>query len=167
MNPIIDRNGRLFGKLSLIDLVVVLVVILMAVALRVKNNSLDASNTSLGGTPITFTVEVENLPTYQANAIQVGDPIHDRDRSSGGSIGTITSIESSPAVFVDQLRDGSFAMVSNEDSVNLVVTIQGTGAILKGHYAINRIYEIGINAARVFCTPYTYFTGRVCEITAG
>ena len=164
---LLDENGRLFGKVSLIDLLVVLIVIVMAVALHVKNNRLNASNTTLGSTPITFTVIAENVPTYQANAIQVGDPIHDRDRSSGGLIGRITSIESSPAVFVDKLWDGRYVTVTNEDSVNLVITIEGSGAVLDGHYAINRIYEIGVNAARVFCNPYTYFTGKVQEIHAG
>ena len=33
---VIDKNGRLFGKVSIIDVVVVLLVIVLAVALRYK-----------------------------------------------------------------------------------------------------------------------------------
>ena len=37
---LMDKNGRLFGKISVIDVVVVLVVLVMAAALYVKNNSI-------------------------------------------------------------------------------------------------------------------------------
>ena len=61
MNKIIDQNGRLFGKVSVIDLLVVLVVLVMAFALHIKNNELDASKTSSdANVTITFTVKVEN-----------------------------------------------------------------------------------------------------------
>ena len=35
---IIDRNGRLFGKISVIDVLVIAVVLVMAAALFFKNN---------------------------------------------------------------------------------------------------------------------------------
>ena len=43
---IIDKNGRLFGKISVIDVLVILVVAVMAFALYVKNNSLSVTSTS-------------------------------------------------------------------------------------------------------------------------
>lgn len=165
MNKIIDQNGRLFGKVSVIDLLVVLVVLVMAFALHIKNNELDASKTSSdANVTITFTAKVENLSKHIADSIQVGDTVYDKDRSSGGAIGTITDIQVLPAQVTESMRDGTFVTVTNENACNLLVTIQGSGLVSNGRYSINRVYEIGINAGRNFCTPYAIFTGCVTEI---
>ena len=46
---LMDKNGRLFGKISVIDVVVVLVVLVMAAALHVKNTSLSHTSTRVPG----------------------------------------------------------------------------------------------------------------------
>lgn len=164
MNKIIDRSGRLFGKVSVIDLVVVLLVAVMAFALNMKTTDLEASKTEGSDTKITFTVLVETLPMHRVDAIAVGDKVYDKDRASGGAVGTITAIERLPAMRVEQLSNGTFAQVTDENGHNLLVTIEGTGMVVNGRYSINRIYEIGINAARNFYTGYGLFTGSVVDI---
>lgn len=164
MNKIIDRNGRLFGKVSIIDLIVVLIVIVMAFALHMKNNELDASKTTGSNTPITFTCLAENLPLNVVDAIQVGDKVYDKDRSSGGAVGTITKIEQLPASKVADLKNGTYAALTNENARNLLITIEGTGMVSNGRYSINRIYEVGVNASRNFYTSYALFMASVTEI---
>ena len=68
---IMDKNGRLFGKISVIDVLVILVVAVMAFALYVKNNTLSVTSTSAPGTTITVTVLAENLDLHVADAISV------------------------------------------------------------------------------------------------
>ncbi len=164
MNKIIDRSGRLFGKVSVIDLIVVLIVAIMAFALHIKSNELDASKTTGSNTPITFTCLAENLPLQVVDAIQVGDKVYDKDRSSGGAIGEITKIEVLPASKVVDLKNGTYAALTNEDARNLLITIKGSGMVSNGRYSINRIYEIGVNASRNFYTPYALFMAGVTEI---
>ena len=165
MSKIIDRSGRLFGKVSIIDVLVVLVVVVMAFALHVKNNALDASKTGeSSNTPITFVVEAENIPFNVIAAIQVGDKVYDKDRSSGGAIGTITAIEAVEAGKTERLDNGTYARLTNENAQNLLITIEGTGSVTEGRYAINKIYEIGVNAARNFYTNYAAFTASVTSI---
>lgn len=164
VNKVIDRNGRLFGKVSIIDVVVVLLVLVMAFALHVKNNELDASKTTGSSTPITFTCLAENLPFNVADAVQVGDKVYDKDRSSGGAIGTITAIEVLPGSKTEQLKNGTFAKLTNEDTCNLLITVEGSGMVSNGRYSINRIYELGVNASRNFYTNYALFMASVTAI---
>lgn len=164
MNKIIDRNGRLFGRVSVIDLLVVLIVAVMAFALHVKNNELDASKTTGSNTPITFTCLAENLTPQVAQAIRVGDKVYDKDRSSGGAIGTITDIQVLPAAKTEQLKNGTFAQLTNEDGCNLLITVKGSGMVSNGRYSLNRIYELGVNASRSFYTPYALFIASVTAI---
>ncbi len=162
---ILDHKGRLFGKISIIDVLVVLIVVIMAFALHMKNTSLAASKTGeAANTPITFVVEAEHVPLNVAEAICVGDKVYDKDRVSGGAIGKITNIEVLPAGRTERLTNGTYASVTSENASNLLVTIEGTGSVTNGYYAINRIYEIGLNAARNFYTSYAVFTASVVSI---
>lgn len=72
MKKIIDRDGRLFGKVSVIDILVVLLVILLAAAFHVKNTRLDASKSDGAKEDITITMLAENLPVNAAEALRVG-----------------------------------------------------------------------------------------------
>lgn len=161
---LIDHNGRLFGKISVIDVLVLAVVALMAVALSVKNTSTHAG-TAVPEQTITYTLLVSSTRNYLADSIQVGDLLFDKDHSSGGSIGTITDIQILPATVTAELNDGSIKNVPAEDSVGLLLTIEGKGLSNDdGSYFLNRVYSLGVNSARNYYTKYALFTGVVTEI---
>ena len=161
---IIDKNGRLFGKVSVIDVAVILVVAVLAFALHTKNNSLTVTATSTSGTTITFTAMAENLDMQVADAIAVGDKLYDEDHSTGGAIGTITSVEKLPAEKTEKLTSGTYVRLTNPDGANVRITVECSGIVVDGRYSINRVYELGVNAKRNFYTPYAIFEGFVTEI---
>ena len=188
MGKLIDRNGRLFGKISVIDICVVLVVLVMAMALQEKNKNLeDLNNPDTSDTsetvvedipdtsepvvedttpmiPITFTIQAESVAMNAADALVVGDLVYDKDRDSGGAIGEVIAIEKQPGGRLVQLYDGTYAIAANEYAYNLRVTIRGEGSVQDGSYLINKVYGLGVNSVRNFHTPYTNFTGSVIEI---
>ncbi len=51
-----------------------------------------------------------------------------------------------------------------EDGVNLLLTVEGRGIISDGRYLVNRVYDLGVNSARNYHTPYAQFTGTVVAI---
>ena len=161
---LIDRNGRLFGKVSVIDLIVVAVVLVLAVALNMKNNHLSHTSTSVTNDPITYQVLVSGSRNYVADAIREGDLMFDQDRSSGGTLGKILSIEVLPGSKMAELNDGTVEVIPAEDCVNLLLTVQGEGIVSDGRVLLNRIYDLGVNSARNFYTKYAQFTGTVTGI---
>ena len=161
---LIDRNGRLFGKVSVIDLIVVAVVLVLAVALNMKNNHLSHTSTSVTNDPITYQVLVSGSRNYVADAIREGDLMFDQDRSSGGTLGKILSIEVLPGSKMAELNDGTVEVIPAEDCVNLLLTIQGEGIVSEGRCLLNRIYDLGVNSSRNFYTKYAQFTGTVTGI---
>ena len=161
---LIDHNGRLFGKISVIDVLVVAVVLVMAGALYVKNNSLEHTSTSVVNTDITYQVMVSGVRTHVADAVQEGDKLYDQDRTSGGTLGEITAIEVLPGEKLAELNDGTVANVPVEDGVNLLLTVKGSGMVSEGRYLLNRVYDLGVNSSRNFYTPYVQFIGVVTAI---
>ena len=161
---IIDHNGRLFGKISILDVLAVLVVLVLAAAVSFKGEQTHTATGETSNTPITFQVTVRGTRDYVGRAVQVGDLFYDQDYSSGGALGEITAVEVFPGTKLAELSDGSLEMVPAEGCVDLVITVEGRGVITERQYLLNRIYNLGVNASRSFYTPYALFTGTVTAI---
>lgn len=160
----IDKNGRVFGVISAIDLLVILAVIVVCVGVYLKNNVLTATNASVDNVTISMTLEVRIVEEYIADAFVVGDPMYDRENPSGGPIGYITNIEYTEPRAIRELIDGTIDMVGSDRDINMLVTLEGKGSYQDGHYIFNRIYEMGMNAARTFQTKYSRVSGFVVDI---
>ncbi len=161
----IDKNGRLFGKISVLDVLVIAVVAALALALRFKGGQTHTGAVSAQQT-IEFQVLVPGVRSYVADAVRVGDTLWDFDNESGGALGEITAVEpSSPGGSLEELNDGTVEVVPMEDCVNLLLTVKGYGILSDGHYLLNRVYNLGVNSSRTFCTPYAQFIGNVWSIT--
>ena len=162
---ILDKNGRLFGKISIIDVVVILVVIALAFALAFKRNQTH-TGTVVTNIPITFQLRIDGARTYVADSLQVGDHLYDLDNQSNGPLGEIATVEVLPGPGLKQayLYDGTDEMVPVEDSVNVLLTVRGEGILSDGRYLLNRVYNLGVNTTRNYYTPYAQFVGSVTAI---
>ena len=152
---IIDRNGRLFGKISVIDVIVILAVIVMAAAIYVKTHK-PQTGSNVSTTTIVYQMEVHNQPEYMLDAIQVGDQIYDKERSTGGSLGTITDIQVSDGTYEAELHDGTCEVVPAQGRQGLIDE--------NGNYLLNRVYNLGVNSSREFNNKYGLFLGRIVSI---
>ena len=164
---VIDRNGRLFGRISIIDVLVVAVVVVMAAALYFKGQQAH-TGTAVEEQVITFQIRARGINNYVADAILVGDGLYDQDYSSGGrAIGEITDIqvERTPGMkLAETLGDGTAGLVEADDTVDLLITVRGKGLATEKSYFINRVYGLGINSSRSYCTKRADFIGTVCDI---
>ena len=56
-------------------------------------------------------------------------------------------------------------MVPCEGYYNVTLTLQAEALIESdGNYAVNRIYDLGVNSTRNFNTKYAYFVGTISSI---
>ena len=164
---LIDRNGRLFGKISVIDLVVVAVVIVLAAALYFKNNQTHTGN-AVVDQKITFQIRARGVYDYVTDAIQVGDGVYDKDYASGGkSIGVITDIqiERDPGQkLANEIHDGTAGLVDADETVDLLITLEGWGLVDGKRYTLNRVYALGVNSSRTYYSKQAQFIGTVADI---
>ena len=70
-----------------------------------------------------------------------------------------------PGTTLAEFDDGTVAAATVEDGVDMLITVEGTGLVSEsGRYTLNRVYELGVNSSRTFCTKYAEFIGTVTEI---
>lgn len=163
----IDQHGRLFGKISIIDVLVIVAVLFLTGAVYMKNNVLETTATTTPDQEILLLVELKMVPLYAVEALAIGDTFYDKDHATGGAIGQVVDIEVIPGSTSAALIDGSLSLVTSESEVNVLVTLSCRGNYSNGRYVINRVYEIGANAYRNFETKYMARTGMVRTVSLG
>ena len=165
---LIDQNGRLFGKISIIDLLVIAAVAVIAAAVYVKNNAAPISSGTVKEQRITFQIRTVSMEDYVTGAIRVGDKIYDAGYSSGnGPVGEITQVQvlNDPGVALEEnMQDGTAPQIEVGGTVDLLITVEGSGVSDGRSYTINRVYEVGVNSSRTYRTNRATFNGVVVEI---
>lgn len=160
----IDAQGRVFGLISIIDVVVIFAICALVGGVYLKTVVLEETGKGTRDVIIQASFEARIVPEYLADALQVGDEIYDKDHESGGPIGVITSIEVVEPRGIAELTDGTVSFVTSNKDINILVTVEGSGSVTDGRYSFNRIYELGINSARNFETKYAVFSAFVYEV---
>lgn len=167
MKRIIDENGRLFGKISVIDILFILVVIAVCAAFYVKFNVLDVTSKAADMVPITYRVTVYGVRDYTIQALKAGDLLYDNDNSGGQPIGAITDISVQDAVRAVELTDGTIVNGPVEGCYDVTLTVRAEGIVSEtGRYLVNRTYDVNVNSERIFCTKYAIFTGTITGVSS-
>ena len=171
MKKFIDRDGRVFGLISVVDLLVLILLVLAGVSLYLKANVLDTTQTVQQGQDlssmdtISVQVMVSNVPDYVADALAVGDQVYDQSNFDAGVLGTIADFQVQDSSYVAVLSNGLRAVVSGaEDYCNILLTLECRYTQSNGFWMINGDYPLGVNAARTFFTKYAGFGGTVVQI---
>jgi hypothetical protein len=165
MKKIIDEHGRVFGKVSVIDFLVILIVLVLGAALYVKYNVLEVTSVASKMDSFTYTVTIYGARDYSVNAFKPGDVLYDKNGSGGNTIGTISDVKSSEAKKASELVDGTLVMGNVEGRYDITLTVQASGSVSGGRYLVNKTYEVNANSQRSFYTKYCSFDGTITEIS--
>ena len=116
---IIDKKGRLFGLINIVDLLVIilLLALVMVGVKRFGNKAAVGEATTKKGV---ITAEVKDVRDVTANNIKVGDPIYDYDK--GTYLGKIVTAEVEP--YKDKTEyQGKFYNAEVPDKFRVIITI--------------------------------------------
>jgi len=160
----IDKKGKLFGKISIIDLGIILMLIVFGLGIFLKFFVLDQTTTSTTNQTITFTLKIGSVRNLYYEQLLVGDSLYEAtDKTKVGKIIDIYC-EEAKTTYLD--LDGRTKHTSAENRYDIYITIQGEGAVSEGRYLINRTYEVGLSSNKGYFTKYVAFNGLVKEISA-
>jgi len=121
---IIDEKGRIFGRLNIIDLVVIVLVIAIVAVLGMKLINRGSSGVT-STTKLTYTVKVTAVEPEVYKSVLENIP--GQLMASGDMLsGTVVAVESSPAINGASLNTsgGALDITLREDLLDLVFTIE-------------------------------------------
>ncbi|MCL2827944.1 MAG: DUF4330 domain-containing protein [Oscillospiraceae bacterium] len=155
----IDEKGRLFGKVSIIDLGIIFLVVLIALGAFVKFVVLDQTRltTELS---VRYTLQIHGIRDWTVNNIRVGDAVF----SGITDVGTIVSVAAQPQETVLS-GDGKIWRAYVPERYTLYVEIEATATVSEGRYLISRTVPMSVsNSPTWLTTKFAIFGGTITEI---
>jgi len=161
MKTLIDEKGRLFGKGSVIDLGILLLVVMVALGAYVKFFVLEQTSVVTEVFPVRYTLEVVGVRDWTVNNIQEGDTLF----VTGVAVGTVVSVETRPHQTLIAGRDGEVWWGEVPERYVAYVEISATATLNDGRYLVSRTVPMAEgNSPTSFHTRFTQFRATVREI---
>ncbi len=131
---IIDDRGRLFGKLSVLDLLIVIMAAGMVLAFLYKQTSEDVQQLVSADDTFYTTVKGVRLREFSVNAVAEGDIMYRQHDSE--PLGRVVKIVTEPAMDYMLKTDGTALLAPMEDRFSVYITLECTGSVTDTGYYI-------------------------------
>lgn len=160
----IDKNGKLFGKISIIDIFVLLVVlgILLAAVYRFSPGNILGG---IEGKNISYTVKIEGVRSFTYKAYEDGIGMPCFDKKTGQNIGTLKSVRQEPYLDDAVMSDGTSVLAEKPNHIVVYADIQASGSQTQTAYFANGTYEIKVGSEINLNTKYTDSIGKVYDVS--
>lgn len=160
---IINKEGKLFGKISIIDIAALLIVVVLIVGIASRFSGKSSVVVS-SGEKVKCTFVIKNVRSYTIDALKRSDAVY--DKTSKEYIGDIVNVEQVDGLYKVNMQDGTFREAVPEDRYNVYLTVEFSGKVGdNGFYtAANKFLGVGTSAN--ITTKYAECGATVYEIEA-
>lgn len=156
------KNGKLFGKINIIDAGVVLLIVALLIVGTLKFKTFDKKIDASATGKITYTVIIKNVREYTADAFVSGDTVF--DSGTNVNIGTIRNVEVKTALVAKNLANGTVKMLENPYKKDVILTIETPGTASDVGYFANKSIELKIGSEKNIETRYATTLGKIGSI---
>lgn len=159
---LLDEKGRLFGKISIIDIGVLLLIIALMGGVYYKFFMVDKNQNAAKFDTIEYKILVEEVRQQSVDAIEVGADIYDVKTDS--PMGKIMSKEVLPAT--DQLTkaDGTMVIAEKPERFNVLVTIRVPGVETKYGFLANGLRDLNRESQQVMDTRMIILETKIVDV---
>ena len=155
MRKFIDEKGRIGGRVSIIDAVVLLVVIILIAAVYSRFNIVETPALAPVTYEVTYTIFIPTVRETNANLLRPGDTVFSTD--TGVNIGRITYVEISPAIHPEPIMDGTIVLAEFHERFNVLIHLVTQASISDGRIFADRTFELNENAHNRIHTKFNEF----------
>ena len=158
------KNGKLFGKINIIDLLIILIVLaaLAFVGLRYLRPDSTARSAEPDKVRMTFFANDAPILLWDQGERQMGGPVSDYDASN--YLGVLTSYEPEEA-YLYELNPGSGELLRVRSATECLLTFacEGEGYLSADGLRINGV-QYSIGGSYVICAGQTRIACRLADV---
>ena len=161
----IIKDGKLFGKISIIDILVVVILIFVVIGIIAKYTQVtsgDVGQNNASDIVFEYDIKYEYIRPTTGQILRVGDKIF--DKVSGTNIGEITNVLVENAKLNLGQLDGSIYQKEVSGKADITVTVKTTGSIKNNEYMANNLIRILLGKTIETKTKYVDVTGTIIDI---
>jgi len=155
-----DKNGKIFGKINIIDLAAILIVILAIVGITIRFTSIAAENVNQKA-HFSYVVEIEDIRTYSVNALNKMGKATDKQ---GNIIGEITNVESDKMKTQLVNDNGEPVKAFKPGRYVARVTLESEGKDTDNGYYVGENTELSVGSSITMYTKYSNCSGKIIKV---
>ena len=157
----IDKNGKVFGKINIVDLIVI-VVIIIAIAMFAASRLNNTGEVTVDdGKTIYMSFYAEEISDFVADKIELGSKLYDDDCKQ--VLGTVVKVEKEPAVTYTEDSEGNSVVSSKENYQSVIVTAKVDGTLSDYGLELND-FKYGVGHSMTLRAGYAKMYMRVYDI---
>lgn len=159
----IDKNGKVFGKINIVDLIVVLVIIAAVAMFAVSklNNHNDAVVDD--GKQIYMSFYSEEVADFVADKIEIGAKVYDDDGEQ--VLGEVVKVDFEPSVIYTANSEGKSVMSTKEKYKAVTITAKVDGTLSDYGLVLNDV-KYGVGHSITIRAGYAKIWMKVSDIYA-
>jgi len=151
---IINTNGKIFGKISIVDVLIIVIVLLSIVGIGYKFIQSKTATFFNKADNLSIVLYVEEVPEYAAKSVKLNDLVSDFE--TGSAFGNVTKIDIGPSVNYTADDKGEIKKSSKQGYSSAYITTHGLG-----------FYKDGVTESGISIDGIDYFIGRSITFSAG
>ena len=159
----IAKNGKIFGKISIVDILVVIVAVVLLKGVYDKYTNVTGTGTSQVQTKFKYTALIKNVSETTVDMIKAGDEIY--DKVSNTMIGKVVSINSKTAQVEFEANDGNIYIKDYPGKVDIELEIETEGTIKDGEYLANNLVRVLIGENKNIKSKYINVEANIMSIS--
>ena len=148
------KNGKLFGKINVIDFLAILVLVVAVAAVAVF-----FIMPKSGGDTLIMKFRIEEVDAFVAGKVHVGDELYDDTYSL--DLGYVTDVELDDSISYGEVHDGVYTLTSKEGYYSMIITgeVEGRktklGAEIGGEkYGVGHSFVLRAGDAKLYLRVY-------------
>ena len=161
------KDGKLFGKINIIDLVVLLIVVLVLCVTFLRNkkeNVVTEDNTEVATSQNSFqyTLKIEYVNEKTGMMFKEGDIVY--DATSSTKIGEIVKVDITPALHEFVNDDGTIEQKETPTRIDILLTVKTDGTVKNEEYLAGGLIKILAGENKKIKTKYASCLSSVVSI---
>lgn len=155
------KDGKIKGKLNIIDLLAVILAlaVIAGIAVRFKSTVTTAVKSN---EEFIYTIKVEGVRSYTVDALKKAGKV--TDKKSELDLGEIVDVSVEPAKILSERADGKIVLASQPDRFTATVTVKTYGKESDNSYITADSNELSVGRTTDIYTKYVHTTGKIMSV---
>ncbi len=158
---IVDKDGKLFGKINIIDAFTIIIAIIVVFGIALRFCSAPSKNAT-EYIKLKYVVEIHNVRKYTVDALSKKGIVINPDQRD--EVGEILDVSYSPEIWEEFDSDGNVIFVEVPNKYTVKVTVLSTGRENDNKYYVGKDTELSVGSIINLATKYSNSSGTVKSI---
>ena len=153
-----DKNGKIAGKISIIDILVIVLIIAVIVGIAARYGS-KITAAVRSSEKFEYTMRIESVRKYTVDALERKGRI--TDKKSEKDLGNIVDVNYKPAKMQSTTANGRVVKPELPDRYTCYVTIQAVGRESDDNYVLDDSTELSVGRTVELYSKYVKTSGII------